>query len=326
MTLRLVPTILALALLAGCGKPAWRVRAVPRDDIQLPRVDPTAELEVPPRDSVASAKLGDGTPVWLVHRADGGLSVFSALAPDTGRATGVSLLDWRATVRRFSGSHVWDEQGKVLGIAGWDVCTEECPKESDLPSSAPDLDAFLIERLGGSPERIRVTGTPRKGVWRRIPQKPLPAWTQEPRQEALPRMSISEALKLPEGMIVSVAGDVVLVSGEAPLICPDAGPGNRTRCCPSGAPRLYDVDGAPLRRVGPSINRHGATLLRRYRDGFVQYDVGQALGAPGSGDFFNVAKPAGYDTWTLTEPMPAGSPCGWEQSNPTNPGPPWLER
>jgi hypothetical protein len=270
---------------------------------------------------VAPAKLGNGTPVWIVHLNDGGLSVFSAIAPDTKRSTGISFFRWIPTLRRFTGAHVWDERGKLVGIAGWEACAGECPKGSDMPSSAPDLDSFLFERLGGSPERIRVTGALHKGAWRRIPQKPLPSGTQEPRQEGLPRMPITEALKLSEGMIVSVAGDAVLISGEAPLICPETDPGNHTRCCPPGSPRLYDVARAPLR-----IDRYGASLLRRHRDGFVQHNVVEALNDHFSGGFFDVAKPPDHDTWTHTEPMPAGSPCGWGPSTPMNLGPPWAER
>ncbi|NTX66783.1 hypothetical protein HUA74_39655 [Myxococcus sp. CA051A] len=73
-------------------------------------------------------------------------------------------------------------------------------------------------------------------------------------------------------------------------------------CCPKDASRLYDVDGIPLDESGPLLMSHQLFLLRRYRDGFVQYEPGRELDIPLS--FTTLPKPPGYDTWDLTKPPP----------------------
>ncbi|RUO95193.1 hypothetical protein D7Y11_00700 [Corallococcus sp. AB018] len=60
----------------------------------MPRIEPSVVLELPPRGSVVQATLGDGTPLWVVHRADGTVSVFSALIPRTSDEVSVGLTYW----------------------------------------------------------------------------------------------------------------------------------------------------------------------------------------------------------------------------------------
>ncbi|MHA7628844.1 hypothetical protein [Corallococcus sp. M7] len=289
---------MAVLVLAGCGTPAWRVKAVPREEIHLPRIEPSVVLELPARGAVVPATLGDGMPLWLVHRDDGTVSVFSAITPRTDDSASVGLIHWVPTMRRFSGGFVWDETGTVVGIQGWDGCTGECPDEDDLPDAARDLDGFQVERLEGAPARIRV-GAPIRGAWRRIPQKPLPSWTQEPREDIAPRLSLEQALRLPEGTIVHVRGSAVLASASPPRVCQRQGHG---ACCGEGDPRLYDVDGIPLRRVGLEVYNHGFALLRRYRDGFVQYDVGAKLDAPHAGGSLDIPPPPDLASWDPAQP------------------------
>ena len=289
---------LAVLVLTGCGASAWRVRAVPREEIHLPRIEPSVVLELPARGAVVQATLGDGTPLWLVQREDGTVSAFSAIIPRTDDASSVGLIHWVPTMRRFAGSYVWDETGTVLGNQGWDVCADGCPDGDDMPDAARDLDGFQVERLEGEPARIRV-GAPIRGAWRRIPQKPLPAWSQEPREEVGPRLSLDRALRLPEGTIVHVWGTAVLASASPPRVCQRY---DLSTCCGEGNPRLYDVDGIPLRRVGLEVYSHGFALLRRYRDGFVQYDVGAKLDAPHAGGHLDVTAPPDLASWDPTQP------------------------
>ncbi|RKH43318.1 hypothetical protein [Corallococcus llansteffanensis] len=311
--------LLALLLVAGCGKPAWRVKAVPREDLSLPRLEQSVVLELPPPGSVVPAQLGDGTPVWVSRGAGDKVSVLSAIIPAMDGIPSGAMIRWLPTQRRFTGGFVWDEHGRAVGNEGWDACTSTCPDDDDLPGSARDLDRFQVERLGGAPERIRVGG-PIPGVSRRIPRKPLPSWSQEPTQDSTRPMSVARALALPEGTVVSVDAMAVLVSGEAPRVCsrPD-----HHGCCPPSSPRLYDVDGAPLEPMGPGVDSHGVALFRRYRDGFVQYVVGDDLGPPSAGAFLSVGKPPDFDSWRLTEP-PRIPPCEWTfEPSPSNPSPPW---
>ncbi|WP_375757191.1 hypothetical protein [Corallococcus exercitus] len=293
-----MPTFLAVLFLAGCGAPAWRVRAVPREAIHLPRIEPSVVLELPARGSVVPARLGDGTPLWLVHREDGTVSVFSAIIPRTHDASSVGLIDWVPTMRRFTGAYVWDERGQVVGNQGWDACTGECPSDARMPDEARDLDGFQVERLGGESGRIRV-GAPLRGAWRSIPQKPLPSWSQEPHEAPVRPLSVVQALDLPEGTVVRVAASAVLASASTPRVCQNSDHGS---CCPENAPRLYDVDGIPLRDTGLEVYSHGFALLRRYRDGFVQYDVGRELDAAHAGGHLSNPEPPGLASWDVTQP------------------------
>lgn len=290
--------VVSVFVLAGCGTPAWRVRAVPREEIHLPRIEPSVVLELPPPGSVVPATLGDGTPLWLVHREDGTVSAFSAIAPRTHDLSFVRLLYWIPTMRRFTGTYVWDDRGTVLGNEGWDMCTGECPDTKDMPDSARDLDAFQVERLDGEPARIRV-GASIRGAWRRIPQSPLPSWSQEPGEGITPRLSLAQALRLPEGTIVHVEGQAVLASASPPRVCERL---DSWSCCAEGAPRLYDVDGIPLRRVGLEVYSHDFALLRRYRDGFVQYDLGAKLDDLRAGGHLSITPPQDLASWDLSQP------------------------
>ncbi|AFE04253.1 hypothetical protein COCOR_01729 [Corallococcus coralloides DSM 2259] len=271
---------------------------MPREEIHLPRIEHSVVLELPPPGSVVPATLGDGTPVWRVHREDGTVSVFSALIPRTHGSSSVGLTQWIPTMRRFIGVYVWDDRGTVLGNQGWDACTGGCPSTDDMPDSARDLDAFQVERLEGEPARLRV-GAPISGAWRRMPRKPLPSWTQEPHEDVTPPMSLEQALRLPEGTIVHVQGSVVLASASPPRVCQRYG---HWTCCGEGNPRLYDVDGIPLRRTGLEVYSHGFALLRRYRDGFVQYDVGARLDAPHAGGHLDIPPPADLESWDPAQP------------------------
>ncbi|WP_223643443.1 hypothetical protein [Corallococcus sp. EGB] len=202
-------------------------------------------------------------------------------------------------MRRFEGTYVWDDRGTVLGNEGGDGCIGECPATKDMPDSARDLDAFQVERLEGEPARIRV-GAPSEGTWRRIPHAPLPSWSQEPFESAPRALSVEQAMALPEGTIVSVKGDAVLASASPPRVCVHLNSGS---CCAEGSPRLYDVDGIPLRpHVGPEVSTHFVPLLRRYRDGFVQYDVGAKLGAPYGGSVLEIPPPPDVANWDPAQP------------------------
>ncbi|MBN8469009.1 hypothetical protein JYJ95_21105 [Corallococcus exiguus] len=264
----------------------------------MPRIEPSVVLELPPRGSVVPATLGDGTPLWLVHREDGTVSVFSALIPRTSDSARVGFTHWLPTMRRFIGAYVWDDRGTVLGNQGWDACTGECPSTDDMPDSARDLDAFQVERLEGETARIRV-GAPIAGAWRRMPRSPLPSWTEEPREDITPPLSLGQALALPEGTIVNVRGTAVLASASPPRVCERH---DSWSCCAEGNPRLYDVDGIPLRSVGLEVYSHGFALLRRYRDGFVQYDVGAKLDAPHAGGHLSITPPQDLSIWDPTQP------------------------
>ncbi|NBD08187.1 hypothetical protein [Corallococcus silvisoli] len=303
MVPRLIPVV-ALLLLASCAKPAWRVRAIPRDAIQLPRLEPSVELELPPRGSVVSASLGDGTPLWLVHREDGTVSVFSALIPTAHAVAYAGTIAWIPTMRRFSGTYVWDDHGRVVGNHGWDMCIGPCPEDKDMPDEARDMDSFQVERIQAAPERIRV-GRPVPGSWREIPQKPRPSWSAEPSWVRLHRLSVAEALAMPEGMIVAVDAALVLASAGTPRICQRP---SGFSCCPRGSPRLYDVEGIPMRHVGPMVYTHSVPLLRRYRDGFVQYEPGKKLGAPDSVGTLGDTVPRASETWDPAKPPPV-DPC-----------------
>lgn len=58
-----MPTVVAVFVLVGCGAPAWRVRAVPREELHLPRIEPSVVLEPPPPGTVVPAQLGHGVPL-----------------------------------------------------------------------------------------------------------------------------------------------------------------------------------------------------------------------------------------------------------------------
>ncbi|WP_224241032.1 hypothetical protein [Hyalangium gracile] len=302
--LRLV-VVLALLLSAGCEPVAWRIKAFPVKSNQVPRLDQTVVLELPPCGTVVQARLGDGTPLWVSRELDDTVTVISAIDPHSLETRRISLVEWSPTVRRFNGSFIWDERGRVVGNSGWDSCVWDCPPESSLPNWAPNLDTFQFVRLEGEPERIRVIQRV-SGGWRGIPRKPLPSWSKEP-WERINQISLQEALRQPEGTVVRVDADVVLVSGEVPQVC-KRGEYNERECCPKGSPRLYDVDGAPMDKEGPGVDSYGPGLLRRYRDGFVQYILGAPLVGAHATGYMRIPKPRGWETWNFNAPPPR-APC-----------------
>src|SRR5690606_34052645 len=99
--------------------------------------------------------LAVGWPVWLVHHADGDVSVFSAVRrpdPDAAPArsgerlqplTRSSLVSWIPGTRQLiAGNVVFDERGAALGYAAYDACFDECPPIESYPTEQRDLDAF----------------------------------------------------------------------------------------------------------------------------------------------------------------------------------------
>ncbi|QSQ13121.1 hypothetical protein [Myxococcus landrumensis] len=299
MDLRLLASLgFALCFVSGCETTSWRTQALPREQIQPPRAQGPVDLELPPPDTVVAVQHPDGTPLWVVHRKDGTVSVFSALV-SIGRANPQKVdVHWQPTLRRFTQVFAYDDRGMNLGRIECELCTE--PPDSKLYlQAAKDLDTFEVERLPGPPERIRV-GPLRPGATHPIPNQLLPEASEERREFAVPHgLSIAQALALPEGTTLSINATLVRASGEPPRFCENV---DRDACCPANAPRLYDVEGIPLGSLGPMIVHQRLFLLRRYRDGFVQYDVGRALDRGHS--HMTLPAPPDYDTWDFAKPPP----------------------
>ncbi|MFP2926658.1 hypothetical protein ACLESO_15910 [Pyxidicoccus sp. 3LG] len=276
------PALLAasLLLLSGCAS-ARRVKAFPTKSIRLPELPHAVELVLPPPGEVVAARLADGSPVWVSRGSDDTVKVFSAFVPSEPEFSTVYMVSWVPTVRRFLTGLVWDEQGRVLGYSRYERCCGRCPDLDSYPEFARDLDAYQVTRLPGEPARVAV-GPRVQGAERRLSREFFPSWLNEPRQRP-PALSLQDALREPGGTVAYVEAYVVRVPGEPPVLCAqgDAPP----LPCPPGAPRLYDVDGAPEPRDGDrsGLTYGGSLLLRRYRDGFVQYVVGGDLGPPNYG-------------------------------------------
>lgn len=302
---RLATVVLTLCLVSGCEKTPWRTQALPREQIQLPRAQGPVDLELPPRDTVVRAQLPDGTPLWVVHRKDGTVSVFSALLSRRNTNEVPRLVSWRPTLRRFQHgfayqyASAYNDHGRNLGLVDCERCG--APPDPEHRSQAlNDLDSFEVERLPGPPERIRLGAMIRGRAKHLIQKRLLPEAKQEPREFAVPGpLSVAQALSLPQGTTLMVKGKLVRASGEPPRICEVE---RHDVCCPENAPRLYDVDGIPMEDGGPMILNHQFFLLRRYRDGFVQYDVGRALDKAFS--FSTLPKPPGYGSWDFSKPPP----------------------
>lgn len=255
----------------------------------------------PARGGELSASLSNGFPVWVVHHADGTISVISAVAPARPKGGGFrrddvaaqvdrGLVSWIPGVRRFYSSGVlFDDRGHALGYANFDGCAGECTRIEDMPPLLRDLDTF---RVRPQPDDIEV-GQLVEGKSRRRAKSWLPWRRPAAREEdmnaanspAVRRTSLVDALALAEGQYAIVDGKTVRSTYHRPVICESTKAGTCGTCgteqLPLGGiiasdaahihsggwwknPGEYKRD---LRREYASAEP-GTFLVRRQRDGF----------------------------------------------------------
>lgn len=117
VTLRLPPGVYTIASSAfGMPDEVTATLIVETGDARV-RSDEESVLPLPPRGSALSALLRDGTPVWVAHDAEGGVSVFDGAS--THLPFGVSVLvGWCPQTQSFEDpiyESQWNAQGLKIG-------------------------------------------------------------------------------------------------------------------------------------------------------------------------------------------------------------------
>jgi len=260
----------------GATPTSPQVRALAPDALRAARPPATAVVRLPPRGEMAPAALDDGTPVWVVRDMDDAVTLVVPFATDVdGQAM---LVPWWSDTKSFRNRFVWDSHGRLLANAGWSICLGECPRVSSLPTRGRDFDTYAARPIDGDPERAEV-GERIRGREHDIPQEPL--WPELTHSQGDARrwpdgetLSIAAALARPDGAMVLLDADAVLLSGDAPRICRRA---SHDPPCPPGSPRIYDMDGAPARGRKTVHTIVGPIYARRFRDGFVQVAAREGL-------------------------------------------------
>lgn len=225
---------------------------------QTPTVEPPAQPEfgdmhgtadLPARGEVVTARLTDGTPVYVVRHHD---DTVSALDPrGDGAYTGNDtdgqhqLVAWTPSTRLFLGGGAWDEYGRRV----------DGPRASDLVGYATRVAGHTVEI--GSPVPAP-TGSPIAAT-ADIPAMAAPAMTLgEP-------ISLDQALAQPAGTTAFIDARVV-VDPDGAHVCVVDIPGANVQPCPAGAPPVDDVAAQGNARTawfGPLLATRTATGFTR---------------------------------------------------------------
>lgn len=285
-----------VTVLVACGgeRVAMRGAAYRADEAPSSPGDAATTFPLPGVGEAVAATLPQGWPVWIVHHADGAVSVLSAVAVT--RANGrdhpgfferdAGLVRWISGVRRFvAGNLVYDERGHVLGYPDFDGCLGDCPADArGYPRSQRDLDAFEVQVAGteiragvrheGAIGAVAITWIP----WRRTDDAGRRLDMTDFGRSPIPPGSIAAAVARPVGSYAIIAGAIVRATFDVPRVC------TQTHCerCPQDAPPVTGVSGD--RANVPSVEgQQGVFLLRREAAGGFAVIARIAAGSCGGG-------------------------------------------
>lgn len=248
-------------------------------------------VELPVAGEARGDVLGDGWPVWVVHHADGTALVLSAVAPPHARsaetlfAGRAQLVRWLPAARRFiAGDVMYDEYGRVLGYASDDACVTDCPHVVDPALEERDLDRFsavvtfgrmIVEEL----EPSRPPGAvPRWVDWDRDVHAARELAVGRDDVALAPAISATDAMHLPLGSYVIVAGSIVQSTSAPPRLCADS---PRCASCDADSPLAFGIANVPLDRAAAHAES-GTILVRREPTGLAVIATSRAGACSGS--------------------------------------------
>ena len=240
--------------------------------------------------------LSDGTPVWEVRNHDGSVAVLaadSALADPNFPVSGLRVLTfWVRAERRFYGSGVYDDHGRILGFAAPFV-----GGNPPLPTDGADLARYDAAVVGSSV----VIGAIHPGAARHFDphaavgggqggyeMAQIESFDNQP--VASPLLSLAQAVAETAGTMSAIDAVVIVDRNGPPRLC---SLGRRLDHfpfppCPPSAPVPVGLSARPVANGVEAVG--GGPLFVRVRGG-VFYDV-ILSGAGNAGYLINGTEPA----------------------------------